>query len=410
MLSSVLGPMTEGADEVEVLSSEAVSRLRADLHAALKRRPAQEARLSGVLRVLSRYSPRLRAELVLAVETMVRRSSFQRPLYGALVRALAEQNDPRLGPALGRALQTESAGGLASLSAASLSGDPALADVLARLAVSRHSQIAFAAELARVARRESQGAHVASIAPKIKEAHRIALCMEMFVPLLWQPPLDSSVCPALAVLRDSERHLGRWLVLAELAGRAGDSAPRREAEERATEGPSSARAAWALVAWALDQSRPETAVRPTLELIARLSDRPSSDKDTTFLFRLAEAGVSGARHMLENLAKGSSLANEPAVRAALHLAREYGETRFRAQLRDAAHSPKREHLRGFAAAALFDLGDRDAAVGVADELGKSRQLAALAWSGLVRAGCAGLHSGQLVTEPNYRRVQLGWVE
>jgi hypothetical protein len=402
--------MTEGADEVEVLGSEAVSRLAADLYAALKRKPAQEARLAGVLRVLSRYSPRLRGELVSAVETMVRRSSFQRPLYGALVRALAEQGEPRLAPALSRALQTESAGGLASVSAASLTFDPTLADVLARLAVSRHSQIAFAAELARVARRESQGAHVASIAPKIKEAHRIALCSEILVPLLWQPPLDPTVCPALAVLRDSERHLGRWLVLAELAARAGDRGPLREAEERAAEGPPSARSAWVLVAWALDQSRSDMGVRPTLELIARLSDRPSSDKDTTFLFRLAEAGVSGARHMLENLAKGSMLANEPAVRAALHLAREYGETRFREQLVEAARSPKREHLRGFAAAALFDLGDRDAASGVADELGQSRQLAALAWSGLVRAGLAGLHSGQLVTEPNYRRVQLGWVE
>jgi hypothetical protein len=402
--------MTEGADEVEVLGSEVISRLRADLHAALKRRPAQEARLAGILRVLSRYSPSLRAELVSAVETMVRRASFERPLYGALVRALAEQRDLRLGPALSRALQTESAGGLASISAASLTDDPALCEVLARLAVSRHSQIAFAAELARVARRESQGAHVASIAPKIKEAHRITLCLEMLVPLLWQPPLDPSVCAAFRVLRDSERHLGRWLVLAELAARAGDRGPLREAEERASEGPSSARSAWALVAWALDQSRPEMPVRPTLELIARLSDRPSADKDTTFLFRLAEAGVSSARHMLENLAKGSSLANEPAVRAALHLAREYGETRFREQLMDAARSPKREHLRGFAAAALFDLGDREAASGIADELGKSRQLAALAWSGLVRAGVAGLHSGQLVTEPNYRRVQLGWVE
>jgi hypothetical protein len=410
MLSSGLGPMTEGAGEVEVLGSEAVSRLCADLHAALKRRPAQEARLAGVLRVLSRYSPRLRAELVLAVETMVRRSSFQRPLYGALTRALAEQRDRRLAPALVGALQTESAGGLASLSAASLTDDPALSDVLARLAASRHSQIAFAAELARVARRESRGAHVASIAPKIKEAHRIALSTELLVPLLWQPPLDPLVCPALAVLRDSERHLGRWLVLAELAARAGDRAPLAEAEERAREGPVSARAAWALVAWALDESRRETAVRPTLELIARLSDRPSSDKDTTFLFRLAEAGVAGARHMLENLAKGSALASEPAVRAALHLAREYKEPRFREQLIDAARSPKREHLRGFAAAALFDLGDHDAASGVAQELEKSRQLAAVAWSGLVRAGRAGLHSGQLVTEPNYRRVQLGWVE
>ncbi len=402
--------MTAGVDQVEVLGDGAFARLQQDLNGALRRRPAQEAKLAGALRVLSQHSPRLRGELASAVDTMVRRESFERPLYSAAVRALAEQRDPRLGTSLSRALATDGSGGLPSLSAASLSDDSHLSDTLAKLAVSRHAHIAFAAEVARVARHESSGAHVASIAPKIKEAHRIALCLEVFVPLLWQPPLDASIAPALAVLRDSERHLGRWLVLGEIAARAGDLQPLTQARERAADGPQSARAAWGLVAWALDEGRRDTPVRPTVELVSRLSDRPSSDKDTTFLFRLAEAGAAGARQMLENLAKGSILANEPAIRAALHLAREYQDDRFREQLLDTAKSPKREHLRGFAAAALFDLGENQAAGAVADELDRSRQLGALSWCALVRAGLAGRHSGMLVSEANYRRLQLGWVE
>ena len=36
-------------------------------------------------------------------------------------------------------------------------------------------RLAFAAEVARITRKESDGEHIASLAPKIKEAHRIAL-------------------------------------------------------------------------------------------------------------------------------------------------------------------------------------------------------------------------------------------
>jgi hypothetical protein len=405
--------VTMAADPVEALGDAAVLRLESDLSGALKRRPTQEPKLAGALRVLSPHSPRLRQRLSDAVDTMVRRGSFERPLYAASVRALAQQGERTMSPALIRALDSDGAGGLASLSAASLSDDPELQGSLARLASSRHAHLAFAAEVARVARRESNGAHIVSIAPKIKEAHRIALCVEVFVPLLWHGPLDPSIGPALTVLRDSERHLGRWLVLGELAARAGDHAPLDEARKRALEGPQSARAAWALVAWALSQApgaRPDAPVRPTVELVSRLSDRPSSDKDTTFLFRLAESGAACARQMLENLARGATLSSEPGVRAAVHLAREYGDQRFREQLLDTAKSPKREHLRGFVAAALFDIGERDAAASVAEALGASKQLGPLAWCALVRAGLCAAPEGFLITEPSYRRLQLGWVE
>lgn len=393
-----------------MLSEDALSRLSADLRSALRRRPVQEPRLAGTVRVLVRHSALLRDLVAGVLDTMVKRGSFDRPLYTAAARALGEDGDERSARALSRALSTEEAGGLASLSAAGLTRDPCLSEPLAKLATSRHAHLAFAAEVARVARHESNGAHVTAVAPKIKEAHRIALCLEILVPLLWQRPIDSGITPALSVLRDAERHLGRWLVLAEIAVRAGDSLPLSQARERASSGPSSARSAWALVAWALAPGGGDPLVRPTVELVARLSDRPSADKDTTFLFRLAAYGVTGARQMLENVARGSMLANESAVRAALHLALNYGESRFREQLVDTARSPRREHLRGLAAAALFDLGERDVALSTALELSQSRQLPALAWGTLVRAAAAESRPALIVNEPNFRRIQMGWVE
>jgi hypothetical protein len=284
-----------------------------------------------------------------------------------------------------------------------------LSEPLAKLAASRHPQVALAAEVARVARRESNGAHATAVAPKIKEAHRIALCQEVFVPLLWEPPLDVGIAPALSVLRNAERHLGRWLILGEVALRAGDATPRDEAHRHARQGPSGARAAWALVAWALARDAVEPAVRVNLELVSRLSDRPSADRDMTFLFRLAAAKSQNARPMLETLAKGPLIATEHGVRAALHLARDYGLERFRRQLVDVLRHPKRDRLRGLAAAALFDLGDREDALAAVPVDG-DRKLPGLAWVTLVRAGASGVERGPLVTEPVFRRIELGWVE
>ena len=412
VIPSVSGLMTMRAENGEALGDEPVARLEVDLSAALRRKPAHEDRLAGAIRALVPFSQRLRAAVVSTLDTLVRRRTHQRPLYAGCVRALAEAGERRATALLGRALSEEDAGGLSALSAACLSDDPALNDALARIASSRHPHLAFAAEVARVARRESNGEHVASLAPKIKESHRIALCMELFVPLQWFDALPVDIAPALAVLRDAERHLGRWLVLGEIAVRAGDFRPLEEARRRAAEGPSSARAAWEMVAWALSgPERHPPSVRPTVELVARLSDRPSADRDTTFLYRLAAARITSARPMLENLVKGTSLGNPAAIRAALYLARDHGRDDVRNALSDTARNPRREALRGLAAAALFDAGERDVAMKVADELVQSRQLTTLAWGALIRAG--GRSSGDhacVVSEPAYRRVQLGWVE
>jgi hypothetical protein len=276
--------------------------------------------------------------------------------------------------------------------------------------MSRHPVLAFAAELARLSRRESRGALIASLAPKIKESHRIALCSELFFTLLSREPLPLEVAPALAVLRDAERHLGRWLLLGELAARAGDPEPLQQARQRAQGGPQSARPAWSLVAWALDPEARLPSTRPTVELIARLSDRPSAERDASFLFRMASAKAPSAQAMLEGLTKGALLSDEISMRAALHLSRDYGQDRQVRALRQASKSPRKDALRGLAAAALYDCGQRADALGLASELEGSRQLPAIGWSSLVRAAAAGARAGALVSETNFRRLQQGCCE
>jgi hypothetical protein len=393
-----------------VIGAAAVERLQAEIRAALRRRSSQEARLAGTLRAVSVHSPELLNELLIAVETVARRGSFERPIYGAAVRVLSEAGDARLAPILARVLEGEEAGGLASLAAACFTTDPALSAPLSRAAMSRHPVLAFAAEVARLSRAESQGTLIAALAPKIKEAHRIALCGELFVSLLNRKPLPLGVAPALAVLRDAERHLGRWLLLAEVATRAGDPRPLEEAHTRAKSGPESARAAWSLVAWALDPRAHAPLTRPTVELIARLSDRPSAERDATFLFRMATAKAPTARPMLEGIARGSALGDEASVRAAMHLYRDYGQDRQVAALAHAGKAPRKDALRGLAAAALYDCGQADEAVRVARELDGTRHLPAIGWASLVRAAAAGERSGTLVSEANFRRVQQGSCE
>lgn len=393
-----------------MIGAPALERLVAEIRAAIRRRPAHESRLAGTLRAVACHSAELRSELMSAVETVARRGSFDRPLYGAAVRCLSEHGETRLAPVLARALGGEEAGGLSSLAAACFTNEASLGEPLSKVALGRHPVLAFAAEVARLSRRESQGSLIEAIAPKIKEAHRIALCSELFVTLLSRDPLPRAVAPALAVLRDAERHMGRWLLLGELATRAGDPLPLEEAQRRAKSGPQSSRAAWSLVAWALDPQARVPSTRPTVDLISRLSDRPSAERDATFLFRMAAAKAPSAKAMLEGLTRGSTLSSEVSVRAALHLLKDYGQADQMGALQQAGKSPRKDGMRGLAAAALYDCGQQSEALLMAAELEGSRQLPAIGWSSLVRASAAGAPVGALVSETNFRRVQQGACE
>jgi hypothetical protein len=415
----------------EIVSKPVRSRFEAEIEKAMERRPAHEPKLAGALRAVAPLSPALQTALYGAAETLVRRKSFGRELYGASIRALAEVGDKRTGELLKRALAADDAGGSSTLAAACLVRDPVLAAPLAKIASSRQSHLAFAAETARVARGESNGAHLLSLAPMIKESHRISLCVELFVPLARSAPLSLGIAPALEVVREAERHLGRWLVLAEVAVKAGDRKPLEEAEQKSGEGPQSSRAAWSLVAWSLRDTLarsglgaapPPPQTRPTVELIARLSDRPSADRDPAFLFRMARGGAPSPRAMLEALVKGTGtgrpsagpLGDDVAVRAAMYLARDHGRDDLRSALVELAKGSKGEELRGLAMAALWDVGMRSEALAVADELALSKTITNVGWASLVRAASVAASGGgaaqELVTEPTFRWLQWGWLE
>jgi hypothetical protein len=423
------GPKPQLA-RIELLDKPTRARFEAEIDAALKRRPASEGKLAGAVRAVAALSPALRATLGEATSVFLKRGTRQRELYACGLRALAEAQDRQALALLRQALVGDEAGGAAALSSACFCREPELSPLLAKVAASRQSHLAFGAELARVARGESNGALLAQLAPMIKESHRISMCVELFVPLVRGLPVAGLVGPALAVLRGAERHLGRWLVLAEVGVKAGDLTALVEARTRADQGPTSSRAAWSLVAWALSETdaarrgaeapAPPT-TRPTLELVARLSDRPSADRDTTFLFRMARAGATSARAMLETLARTAPLPDETAIRAALYLARDHGRDDMREALADAAAPGRREELRGMAAAALWDAspssggdaahGMRARAVELSDELVTSRVIGNVAWGALIRAAAKGGEGVEpLLTETPFRWIQWGWLE
>ncbi|HQP37525.1 MAG TPA: hypothetical protein PLI95_20210 [Polyangiaceae bacterium] len=398
-------------ERAEIIEREMLDRVLGDLAGALRRKPAHEDKLAGALRVLGPHSAALQKGAAEAFALLVKRESFARELYPSLARMLAEHASDLAAPSLAKALGAEDAGGFSTLSACCHVSQPVIAEPLARVASSRHAHLAFAAEVARMARGESDGTHLVAIAPKIKESHRIALCVEIFVPLTRAGKLPASAGPALAVLRDAERHLGRWLVLAEVATRATDPGPLAEALSKAKNGPGSARSAWSLVAWALSpEPKALPSARPTVEIIARLSDRPSADRDTTFLFRLAAARAASVKPMLETFARTLPLADEVAVRAALYLARDHGRDDLRAALEGTAKGSKREDLRGLAIAALWDAGAKQEARALADEAGKAKSLPTAVWANLVRIAAETASESPVVDEPTLRRVQWGWLE
>src|SRR5215468_7714498 len=185
-------------DRAEILRGGVQSRLESEVSAALRRRLPSESKLAGALRALFPLSASVRSMAGEAALVLYRRGSFDRELYASTVRSLAETGDKRAATLLKGALSSDEGGGLATLSAACFSRDASLAAPLAKLAGSRHAHLAFGAEVARMARGESNGTHLSALAPKIKESHRIALCVELFLPLTRGPALPRQIGSALA--------------------------------------------------------------------------------------------------------------------------------------------------------------------------------------------------------------------
>ena len=105
------------------------------------------------------------------------------------------------------------------------------------------------------------------------------------------------------------------------------------------------------------------------------------------------------------------------MRAAMHLARDYGRDDLRKELLAIARGQRREDQRGFAAAMLWDTGERDEARNLADELVTSKCLANVVWASLLRAVAltTGARSTNgdgalLCSESHVRWIHLGWLE
>ncbi len=419
----VAGPAPERAEHLDATTR---ARLLEEIGLLVRRRPSSEAHVAAVLRTLAPWSAVLRAELQRAAEVLLRRGSLGRDLWAAAIRTLAETAHPDAASLLVGALAHEEGGGAATLTAACFSDAPELAAPLAKLASGSKPFVAFGAEIARVLRGDSVGAHLLHLAPIIKEAHRVALATGVVVPLVqalstrprFGAPRGEGLGPGFEVLRSAERHLGRWLAFAEAVVLAGDSRPLDHARERSRSGAASSRVAWGLLAWALADAAaralgsappPPPDLRPTMELAARLSDRPSADRDLAFLFRLAAHKVPTTRPMLESLVRGSL--NDPAsVRAASYLVRDFARVDLLGPLRDCAASAPREELRGLALGALWDAGDLDVAAARAQDLLSAKHLGTMAWSARVRMASAGALLGPVVDEPTVRRLQWGSVD
>ncbi|MBL9110438.1 MAG: hypothetical protein JNM74_14245 [Myxococcales bacterium] len=382
-----------------------------ELDGALKRRPSSEARLAAALRVLAPESPVVRAEVERAADVLVRRGTLDRELWPATIRALVESASPRLDEVVDAALATEDAGGVTTLSAACFTSRGDIGPKLAKVAVGGRSLVAFSAEVARVVRGESNGARLLQLAPVIKEAHRVALATTTVLPLVRATGPARAYGAALeagfAVLRGAERHLGRWLVLAEAVVAGGDTRPIDEARRNLVDGPASSRAGWSLVVWALSravaerngtETPPMPDTRPTVELVARLSDRPSAERDLSFLFRMAARGAPSSRPMLESVVR-ASLSDEASLRAASALAKHFDRRDLVPKLREAVDAVTDE-LRGLAIAALHDAGDVTLARELAVVHAGSRSLATAVWSACVLAA-----KGDVTTEARVRLLQ-----
>ena len=206
--------MGDSADLDDLLGPQLGDRLETELRSSLRRRPANESRLGGALQLLAPHSARLREALLAALDVLVRRGAHSRPLYLPILRGLIASGDDRVGPLLHKALCLEDGSGLGTIAAAALFKSTGPEEPLAKLAVSRSPQTAFAGELARIARGESAGHALAGSALRIKESHRLEMCTSLVLPLVWEGQACVGAAEGIRVMRDSERHLGWWLLFA----------------------------------------------------------------------------------------------------------------------------------------------------------------------------------------------------
>jgi len=141
--------------------------------------------------------------------------------------------------------------------------------------------------------------------------------------------------------------------------------------------------------------------------LLELSHRPAVERDPVRLFQLAAASVPAAAPLLAALAKTSKDATTR-VRALVHLARDYRHADAAATLRAL---PAAGDTAGLIAAARFDLGDREEARALADDLILAKSLPAFLFGAYVRASdeANSPNPGPLLTERSLAALVRGYL-
>ncbi len=387
-------------------------RLERELTAALKRRPSHELELSGVLRAALAHNARLRSSARAALDVLSRRQSFDRPLYHAVLRSLTECSDGGCKDFVVEALKHVHGAGYTAFGAAALcGGSPEVVTTLERIAVAERAHLAFAAELALSYCGRLREGHLVHLAPMVKEVHRVAMCNELLPMFSRRAIVPSGCATALRVLRASERHLGRWLMLGELEVRAGSDAVIDEARSRLASASASGRGSWQLILWSLERARGAAidVPRAPIDALTRLVER--SDRESQFVFRLARARVPACETALASLVS-RPISTHAGAYAAMFLARDFARPACRDALINAASSES--PISGLATAALFDAGVKDIALKRATAMADSRSLRTAMWAACVRYADrnsqSGAESTMAVDETRYRWIQCGWLE
>jgi hypothetical protein len=394
----------------DVLDKAVARRVCSEVSAALRRRNSLEERLGGALRLLAGFSVTVRRQVLLVATTLLRRKTIDRPLFRASVAALGDTPRAEGEAPVVSALQS-AAPPLCAFAAAARLPSGRVAKVLAELTGRSPSHVAFAAEFVRTVRGEAIGDRLVKLAPMINEASRVLLTCDLVSALVEQshsaPP---GLAPALAPLRTAERHTGRWLRLGELGVLAGDEAPiveARQARDRAT---GAARTTWQVIAWILSALRgwdePLSVQTLSSDVLRKLSDQPSAQRDHAFLFRLGRMGVAAAEAPLAKLAHASAYRAVDQVHAAYCLAKHYACDTFVPRVESAAARGV-EAVRGASVAALWDLGKREEALLHVDSLMISRSPANVAWGALVRMANLIGDRSPLVTPRHIRWLHEG---
>lgn len=389
--------------KTDVIDGAVVLRLREALRGVMARRGEREVVAASVVRHLAGVSTSVRRLLAEAAGELSSRGSFDRPVMHAALYAsnLLGASGEMITLA---ALASENAPWSAFV-AASQSSATAVCQAVSRLSARTQGHLGFGAAFVRsLTGDDAAGKRATELAVMLKEAHRVRWIDEFAMPVLARNVLPSrSVARTLEALRGVERHLGRWLRLGELelacGGESVADGCRRGRE--ASSVPS--RHVWSWIEWLLSRGACRASAPPRLsrDVINKLSDRPSASRDLSFLHRVGDLGVAPAADPLAIV--GRSGKSPDAVRALLTLVTRYGRTDRIERLRTIA-ARGTDAARGVAAAALWDLGDRNAALELVDELVISKSLANVGWGALIRVAHLTGDGHPIVSETAVRRL------